>query len=85
MTGTLTKDGARALVRGILHELAPEVDFDAADEGAPLGDEFDLDSFGFLTLLEMLEARAGVRVPDRDYERISSVAGLVGYLAAPAP
>ena len=83
MTELRTKDEARELVRRILHELAPEVDLDAADADAPLGDELDLDSFGFLTLLEMVEERTGVRVPERDYERIASISALVDYLAAP--
>lgn len=83
MTEMRTKDAARELVRAILHELAPEVDLDAADPDGPLGDELDLDSFGFLTLLEMVEERTGTRVPEREYGRVGTISALVEYLAGP--
>lgn len=76
----MTSDQATALSRTLLHELAPEIDFEAVDPDAELGEAFDLDSFSFLTLVELLEERAGVRVPERDYPRLSSPRGLVDYL-----
>lgn len=78
----MTNDQATALSRDVLRELAPEVDFATADPDAPLAEVFDLDSFGFLTLVELLHERAGVQVPERDYPRLSSLQGLVGYLVS---
>lgn len=78
----MTKEQAVVLVRSVLRELAPEVDFDAVEPGADLADAFDLDSFGFLSLVELLEERANLRVPERDYPRLSSLQGLVDYLVA---
>lgn len=78
----MTRDEAQALAGELVHELAPEIDLAAADRGAPLGEEFDLDSFSFLTLLQMIEDRAGLDVPERDYAKLSSFDALVDYLAA---
>ena len=80
----MNKDDALALVSGMLHELAPEIDLATADKGAPLGEEFDLDSFSLLTLVQMLDARAGLDVPERDYAQLSSFDALVAYVAAHA-
>lgn len=80
----MTREKALALTSEMVHELAPEIDLDAADRGAPLGEEFDLDSFSFLTLLQMIEDRAGLDVPERDYAKLSSFDALVDYLAARA-
>lgn len=72
---------ANGLVLGVLHELAPEVDLAAADRAARLSEELDLDSFGFLALVEALHDRAGLEVPERDYPLLSSLDTCVDYVA----
>jgi len=68
----------------ILHELAPEVDLDGVDRQANLADQFDLDSFGFLNLIELIHERTGVNVPESDYAELSTFEACTGYLAAHA-
>jgi acyl carrier protein len=78
----MTDHQAGVLVRDLLHDLAQEVDPETADLDAPPDEELDLDSIAFLALVERLEGRAGVRVPERDSRRLWSVHDLIGHLAS---
>ncbi len=78
----MSANRASKLVSAMLHEIAPEIDAASADVDADLAEEFDLDSFAFLTLIELVHERTGIEVPETDYRLVSSVAGLVSYLEA---
>ena len=82
----MNTDDARTLIARLLHRIAPEVDLDAADPDAPLQEAMDLDSMDFLNLVTALHEETGIDVPERDYPRVSTLAGLVAYVvAAPGP
>jgi acyl carrier protein len=72
---------ARAVITEVLGEIAPEVDLDTIDPDAPLQDEVDLDSIGFLDFVSGLHDRTGAELPERDYPQVSTLAGAVAYLA----
>jgi acyl carrier protein len=67
-----------------LRRIAPEADLAAVDPSADLRESLELDSMDFLNLLIALDRRFGVAVPEADYPVVSTLAGLVGYLAARA-
>ncbi len=69
------------LVEALL-EVAPEVDPATLDDKAPLQEQLDLDSMDFLSFLEGVAARTGVDIPERDYDRVTTLAGCVDYVAA---
>ncbi|HEX5366198.1 MAG TPA: acyl carrier protein [Acidimicrobiales bacterium] len=73
---------AHALLERLLREIAPEVDLAGADPGVPLQELFDLDSMDFLNLVTALHDEAGIDVPERDYPKLATVDGFVGYVTA---
>ncbi len=76
------------LKRHVLDQLAavaPEVDPDAVDPETNFRDQFDIDSVDFLNLVLGLEKRLGVRIPEYDYPKLSSLDGAVAYLREKTP
>jgi acyl carrier protein len=78
----MTTDEIRAAVLDSLADVAPEGDPAAIDGEVALQDQLDLDSMDFLSFLEGVAARTGVEVPEREYESVATLDGLVGFLAA---
>lgn len=76
---------ARDLLERLLRRIAPEIDLAAADPSAPLQESFDLDSMDFLNLMTALHDETGIDVPERDYPRLSSIEGFVGYVTSATP
>jgi acyl carrier protein len=72
----------RAAVRAALHRIAPEVDFDAIDPRLELREEADLDSVDLLNLAVLLDETLQVQIPEADYGQVSTLDGMVSYLAA---
>ena len=68
-----------------LHQVAPNVDLGVIDADAPFQEEVDIDSMDFLNLVEAIHQRSGIEIPERDYPRLASLEGFLGYLmSAPA-
>ncbi len=80
----MNSSDAHALLTRLLREIAPEVDLAGADPHAPLQELFDLDSMDFLNLVTALHDETGIDVPERDYPKLASVDGFVGYVTAAA-
>ncbi|MBN2623220.1 MAG: acyl carrier protein [Acidimicrobiales bacterium] len=78
----MNADETRTLLARLLRGIAPEVDLDTVDPGAPLQEEAELDSMDFLNLVNALYDETGIEIPERDYPRIATVEGFVGYVSA---
>jgi acyl carrier protein len=73
------------IIEGIAAELrriAPEADLAGVDPAADLREALELDSMDFLNLLIALDRQFRVAIPEADYPRVATLAGLVDYLAA---
>ncbi|MBL0884824.1 acyl carrier protein [Myceligenerans indicum] len=70
----------RETVLRVLGEVAPEVDVTRVNPAEDLRDQLDLDSMDLLNLAIGLFQATGTEVPERDYGRIVTVDGCVGYL-----
>jgi acyl carrier protein len=70
------------VIRDSLAEIAPEVDVDALDPDVELRDQVDLDSMDFLNLIQAIADATGIEIPERDYPRVATIAGLRAYLDA---
>jgi acyl carrier protein len=72
----------RALVAQALENIAPEVDL--AERGAEddLRECLDLDSMDFLNLVIALSAATGRDIPEADYPRLRTLAGMVAYFTS---
>lgn len=79
---TRTADDVLASVRRAFADVAPDVDLGAVDPHVDLLAEADLDSMDFLNIITALDTDLGVAVPERDYPRVRTLAGLVEYLVA---
>lgn len=78
----MTKDETRRLVAELLAEIAPEADLAAVPEEAELREALDLDSIDFQNLVIALHERTGLPIPERDYPRLATLAGIADYLGA---
>lgn len=80
----MNDDGLETTIRALVARFAPEADLDALDADAPLQEALELDSMDFLNLMIAVEEATGVSVPEADYGRVATLAGLVGYVRARA-
>jgi acyl carrier protein len=69
-----------ARVLDVLREVAPEVDTSKLDPNASFRDQLDIDSVDYLTFVLGLEQRFGIKVPEVDYPKLSSLSGCIAYL-----
>jgi acyl carrier protein len=67
-------------LRGALHRIAPEVDFDRLDRSADLREEADLDSVDLVNLAVIIHQTLDVDIPESDYGKTSTLGGLIEYL-----
>jgi acyl carrier protein len=81
----MTPVDPRSAVTAALRQIAPEIDPETLDDSDRLRQDLDLDSLDFLRLVEQLAAATGIDIPERDYPAVTTVGGLVGYLAAHRP
>lgn len=81
----MNEDNARAAVLAAIGQVAPDVDPDDLDEAARLRQDLELDSLDFLRLVETIAQATGVDIPERDYPQVTTVGGLIQYLAASGP
>jgi len=54
------------------------------DEQSRLRQDLELDSLDFLRLVEMIDEATGVDIPESDYTAVSTVRGLIDYVASRA-
>jgi acyl carrier protein len=78
----MTRDDARTLLARLLRTIAPEVDLDVIDPGAPLQEDAELDSMDFLNLVGALYDETGIDVPERDYPLVATIDEFVDYVTA---
>lgn len=84
MTTDLSLDQATAHVQEALRSVVPDADPGALDPGEPLRDALEMDSLDFLSFVEDLSARAGIRIEEDDYPRLATFAGCVRFLQTTA-
>jgi acyl carrier protein len=80
----MTPDEARTVVAEVLGRIAPGEDLSDVEPDADLRDEIDLDSLDFLGMVEAIKERTGVDVPEEDYPKVRTLAGVVAYVATHA-
>jgi acyl carrier protein len=76
-----TKQEFRALVTGVLTEVAPGVDAAKIDADANFLEELDIDSMDFLNIIVAINERTAIEIPERDYPKLSTLNDAVSYLA----
>ncbi|MFE5587643.1 acyl carrier protein [Kitasatospora sp. NPDC056531] len=77
----MNHDQARALLQAVLTEIVPDADFERIGPDTNLREALELDSIDFLTLVERLSERAGCRIDEDDYPRLTTLADGAALLA----
>lgn len=77
----MTRAEIRDTVIQALVSVAPEIGSTALEPDVPLRDQVDLDSMDFLRFLMELHKRLAVEIPEADYQKVATLAGMVDYLA----
>ena len=80
----MNTDQAREHDAAVLGRIAPEAELAEVPGDVDFREELDLDSMDFLSLLEGLKEATGVDIPEEDYEKVETLDGLLGYVAAHA-
>jgi acyl carrier protein len=70
------------LVQEELNNVAPEVDIAGVEPSADLREAIDIDSMDFLNFVTAIHRRTGVDIPEIDYPKLVTLAGMIAYLDA---
>ena len=76
----MTRDEIQSKVLNSLGQIAPEADLSRLKPTIRIRDQLDMDSMDFLNFLIALNKDLNVDVPERDYPKLVTLDGLVGYL-----
>lgn len=77
----MTHDEIRAGVMAALLTIAPELAGEPLAPERALREQADLDSMDWLNVIVDLHRRFGVDIPESDYARLTTLDGIVTYLA----
>jgi acyl carrier protein len=76
------RDDIQSIFLRCLKTVAPEVDLACLQPQLPLRDQFTFDSVNLLDLAQGLEQALGIRIPEEDYTRLTTLRSAVAYLQA---
>ena len=76
----MSNDQIKALILGIIGDIAPDEDLSNVDPAVRLRDQLDLDSMDFLDIVMELRKRHQIEVPEADYMKLATLDGCVEYL-----
>jgi acyl carrier protein len=72
----------RKLVQEELNNIAPEIDLSGVESTADLREAIDIDSMDFLNFITAIHHRTGIDIPEIDYPKLVTLAGMFKYLDA---
>jgi acyl carrier protein len=78
----VTQDDIRKIALDILGGIAPEADLSALAGDEELREVLDLDSMDFLNFIAALHQATGADIPEADYKRLTTLAGVCNYLGS---
>lgn len=76
----MDKTTLRRYIIDSLTKVAPEVDPNTLDPDSNFRDQFEVDSVDFLGFVLDLQKQLGVKIPETDYPKLSSMKGGISYL-----
>ncbi|MFE5403056.1 acyl carrier protein [Streptomyces sp. NPDC056580] len=71
---------ARSLVEEAITQIVPDADFTLVGPDDRFRDVLELDSLDFLSLVELLSERAGVRIDEEDYPDLTTLSATTRFL-----
>ena len=79
----MDENSLRRQIIEALIKAAPDIDRNALDPDINFRDQFEVDSVDFLNFVLELEKRLGIKIPEVDYPKLSSMKGCLAYLQPP--
>lgn len=80
----MNDDDVRGAVLDVLTEIAPEAKDTVLDPDQNFRDQIDIDSVDYLNFVIALDEKLGVRIPEVDYPKLSTLNGCIKYLTSRA-
>lgn len=81
----MNPDQARTAIAEALYAVAPDIEFEDLDPDEGMRRQADLDSLDFLSFVEELTQRTGVKLTEDDYPALDSITGAVELLTTRMP
>jgi acyl carrier protein len=70
----------RAMIVEVIHQIVPDEDVSNLKGDVRIRDQIEMDSMDFLDIMMELRKRYGIKVPEEDYMKLSTLDGSVAYL-----
>ena len=70
----------RAMILEVFHQIVPDEDLSTLKGDVRIRDQIEMDSMDFLDIMMELRKRYGIKVPEEDYMKLSTLDGSVAYL-----
>ncbi len=77
---SLTEAEALSVVEESIVRIVPDADFSVVGPDERFRDVLELDSLDFLSLVELLSERTGVRIDEEDYPELTTLADAARFL-----
>ena len=71
--------------KAVIYECVPEMEGVPLDEGTVINPDTAIDSMGFTLIICRLEAQFGVRIPDRQWQRLRTLGDVVSAIEKRLP
>lgn len=78
----MNKTDALEAVKASIADVIPDADFAALRPEDTFRDALEMDSLDFLSFIEVLSERTGVRIEDEDTPQLTTLSSSVGFLVA---
>ena len=76
----MDRSDIREVIQEELNNIAPEIDLASVDPAADLREALDIDSMDFLNFVTAIHHRLGLDIPEVDYPKLVTLAGMFAYL-----
>ncbi|MFI8089518.1 acyl carrier protein [Streptomyces sp. NPDC086080] len=81
----MNRTDALEVVKEAITQVVPDADLDTLGPDDTFRDALEMDSLDFLSYIEILAERTGVRIDDADTPRLTTLSGSAGFLVAHVP
>ncbi|AWN30533.1 MULTISPECIES: phosphopantetheine-binding protein [unclassified Streptomyces] len=78
----MTRDEALTVVRDAIEEVVPGADLSTLRPDSAFRDALEMDSLDFLSFIEILSGRTGIRIDDEDTVHLTTLDGCATFLLA---
>ncbi len=76
----MNREEIETIVLEVMLNIIPEMEPSTLDARVSFRDQVEMDSVDYLNFVLTLEKRLGIRIPEIDYPRLSSLDGSTAYL-----